>query len=125
MPLMYKSFGENRIFRNFTEIFEYVINSHALVKNIDLKTKKKTTGNQKNCVVSLMNSILCSMNGNQELFNSCNLLRSKVNGKLLDASYDYTKTIFRESPNFKRTKKRTELQKINSNKQAEKITKLK
>ena len=38
--LMYKIIGANEIFHKFIEIFQNVSNSHAPLKNIEVKTKK-------------------------------------------------------------------------------------
>ena len=39
--LMYKIIGANDIFHKFIEIFQNVLNSHAPLKNIEVKTKEK------------------------------------------------------------------------------------
>ena len=39
--LMYKIIGANDIFHKFIEIFQNVLNNHAPLKNIDVKTKKE------------------------------------------------------------------------------------
>ena len=38
---MYKIIGANEIFHKFIEIFQNVLNSHAPLKNIEVKTKKE------------------------------------------------------------------------------------
>ena len=69
--LMYKIIGANEIFHKFIEIFQNVLNSHAPLKNIEVKTKRSTkNGYQKNGVVSLMKSIMYSMNGKKILIKS-------------------------------------------------------
>ena len=66
--LMYKIIGANDIFHKFIEIFQNVLNSHAPLKNIEVKRTKN--GYQKNCVVSLMKSIVYSMIGKKILIKS-------------------------------------------------------
>ena len=61
---------------------------------------------------------------NQELFNSYKVLRNNVNRKLRKASDDYTKQIFENLPTSKEQCKLIN-DTINSNKQTEKIPKLK
>ena len=69
--LKYKIIGANEIFHKFIEIFQNVLNSHAPLKNIEVKTKKEhKNGYQKNCVVFLMKSIVYSMNGKKILIKS-------------------------------------------------------
>ena len=60
---------------------------------------------------------------NQELFNSYKVLRNNVNRKLRKASDDYTKQFFENLPTSKEQWKFIK-NKINSNKQTEKIAKL-
>ena len=60
---------------------------------------------------------------NQELFNSYKVLRNNVDRKLREASDDYTKNFFENLPTSKEQWKFIK-NKINSNKQTEKIAKL-
>ena len=127
--LMYKIIGANENVHKVIEIFQNVLNSQAPLKNTEAKTKKSTkNGYQKNCVVSLMKSIVYSMNGkkdpNQELFNIYKVLRNNVNRKLRKASDDYTKQFFENLLHSEEQWKFIK-NKINSIKQTEKIAKLK
>ena len=94
-----------------------------------MKAKKEhKNGYQKKCVVSLTTCIVCSMNGkkdpNQELFNSYKVLRKKVNRKLRKASDGYTKQLFENLPTSKEQWKFIN-NRMDSNRQTEKIAKLK
>ena len=53
------------------EFFINVLNSHAPLRNIEVnEIKEHKNGYQKNCVVSILKSILCSMNGKKILIES-------------------------------------------------------
>ena len=46
---MYKNIGGNGVLHKFFEIFQKILNRHAPLKNIEVKTKKSTkNGYQKN-----------------------------------------------------------------------------
>ena len=88
----------------------------------------RNKGYQKNCVVSIKKSIKLSMNGKKSSikssFKSYKVLRNKVNKKIRKASEDYTEQVVENLPTSKEQWKFIE-NKINSNKQTEKIAKLK
>ena len=66
-----RDIGANGVFHKFIEIFQNVLNTHAHLKKIEVVTKKEhKKGYQKNCVVSLMKSIVFSMNGKKILIKS-------------------------------------------------------
>ena len=128
---MYKNIGANRISHTFIKIFQNVLKIRAPLKKIVKKVKTKKERNKwlsKNCVFSLMKSILYSMNRkkdpNQELFNSYKVIRNNVNKRLRKSSDDYTKHFFENLPTSEEQWKFIK-NKINSNKPTEKIPKLK
>ena len=106
--LMYKIIGANQIFHKFIEIFQNVLNSHAPLKKYRSENKKGAQKWLSKELLTLFNEKHRVFNEwkkdpNQELVNSYKVLRNNVNIKLRKASDDHKKTIFRESPNFKRT----------------------
>ena len=107
---MYINIGANEIFHKFIEIFQYVLNIHAPLKKIEVKTKKSTkNGCQENCVVSLMKSIVYSMNGKKIIIKS-SLTVTKYLGTILIENYVKHLTIIQN--NFSRI---FQLQKNNGN----------
>ena len=127
--LMYKIIGANDIFHKLIEIFQNVLNSHAPLKYIEVKTKKENKKWLSKELRSLINEKHRVFNEwkkdpNQELFNSYKVLRTNVNRKLRKASDDYTKQFFEILPTSIEQWKFTK-NKINSNKKTEKIAKLK
>ena len=127
--LTYKIIGANEIFHKFIEIFQNVLNSHAPLKNIEVKTKKEHKKWLSKELRSLINEKHRVFNEwkkdpNQELFKSYKVLRNNVNRKLRKTSDDYTKQFFENLPTSKEQCKFIK-NKINSNKQIEKIEKLK
>ena len=90
---MYKNIGASGIFHKFIEIFHNVLNIQATLKKIEVKTKKvhkKWLSKELRSLINEKHRVFneWKKDTNQELFNSYKVLR---------------KTIFRESPNFKRT----------------------
>ena len=68
---MYKNIEANGIFHKFLAIFQNLFNSNAHLKNIEVKAKRSTKKSyQKNCVVSLMKSIVYSKNGKKILIKN-------------------------------------------------------
>ena len=127
--LINKIIGANDIFHKFIEIFQIVLNSHAPLKNIEVKSKKENKKWLTKELRSLINEKHRVFNEwktdpNQELFNSYKVLRNNVNRKFHKASDDYTKQFFENLPTSKEQWKFIK-NKINSNKQTEKIAKLK
>ena len=127
--LMYKIIGANEIFHKFIEIFQNVLNSHAPLKNIEVKTKKENKKWLSKELRSLINEKHRVFNEwkkrpNQELFNSYKVLRNNVNRKLRKTSDDYIKLFFENLPTSKEQWKFIK-NKIIANKQTEKIAKLK
>ena len=127
--LTYKIIGANDIFHKFIEIFQNVLISHAPLKKIEVKTKKQNKKWLSKELRSLINEKHRAFNEwkkdpNQELFNSYKALRNNVNRKLRKAFDDYTKQFFENLPSSKEQWKFIK-NKINSNKQTEKIAKLK
>ena len=123
--LMYKIKGANEIFHKFIEIFQNVLNSHAPLKNIEVKTKKEIKKWLSKELRSLINEKHRVFNEwkkdpNQELFISYKVLRNNVNRKLRKASDDYTKQFFENLPTSK-GQWRFIKNKNNSNKQTEKL----
>ena len=113
----------------YIEIFQNVLNSQAPLKNIEVKTKKEN----KKWLSKELRSLINEKHGvfnewkrdpNQELFNSYKVLRNNVYRKLRKASDDYTKQFFENLPTSKEQWKFIK-NKFNSNKQTEKIAKLK
>ena len=93
---MSKQNGAHRIFHKFIVIVQNVVNITSSSKNKALKTKKEHKIAYKNCIVSLMKSIVYSMNEknpHEELFNIYKIKRNYVIRKLRKASNDYQKTI--------------------------------
>ena len=127
--LMYKIIGVNEIFHKFIEIFQNVLNSHAPLKKTEVKTKKehkKWLSKELRSLINEKHRVFKEWKKypNQELFNSYKVRRNNVNRKLRKASDDYTKQFFENSPTSKEQWKFIK-NKINSNKQTEKIAKLK
>ena len=127
--LMYKIIGANEVFHKFIEIFQNVLNSHAPLKNIEVKTKKEHKKWLSKELRSLINEKHRVFNEwkkypSQVLFNSYKVLRNNVNRKLRQASDDYTKQFFENLPTSKEQWKFIK-NKNNSNKQTAKIAKLK
>ena len=96
---MYKIIGANGIFHKFAEIFQNVLNGHANLKKIEMKTKKEHKNWLSKELRSLINEKHRVFNEwkkdtNQELSNSYKVLRNNVNRKLRKASDDYTKQFF-------------------------------
>ena len=101
--LMYKIIGANSIFYKFIEIFQNVLNSHAPLKNIEVKTKKEHKKWLSKELRSLINEKHRVFNEwkkdpNQEFFKSYKVLRNNVNRKFRKASDDYTKQFFENLP---------------------------
>ena len=97
--LMYKIIGANEIFQN-------VLNSHAPLKNIEVKTKKEHTkwlSKELRILIIEKHRVFneWKKDPNQELFNSYKVLRNSVNRKLRKASDDYTKQFFENLPTSK------------------------
>ena len=127
--LMYKIIRANDIFHKFIKMFQNVLNSHAPLKNMEVKRKKENKKWSSKELRSLINEKHRVFNEwkkdpNQELLNSYKVLRNNVNRKLREASDDYTKQFFENLPTSKEQRKFIK-NKINSNKQTERIAKLK
>ena len=106
--LMYKIIGANDIFHKFIEIFQNVLNSHAPLKNIEVKTKKENKKLLSKELRRLINEKHRVFNEwkkdpNQELFNSYKVLRNNVNRKLRKASARISQ-LQKNNGNLSRTK---------------------
>ena len=117
--LMYKNIGANEIFHKFIEIFQNVLNIHAPLKKIEVKTKKEhKNGYQKNCVVSLMKSIVYSMNGKKILIKSSLTVTKYLETMFIE---NYVKHLTIIQNNFSRI---SQLQKNNGNLSKTKLTQI-
>ena len=105
--LIYKNIGANGVFHKFIEIFQNVLNIHAPLEKIEVKTKKEhKKGCQKNCVVSLMKNIVFSMNGKKILNKSLTVT------KYLETIENYVEHLTITQNNFSRI---SQFQKNNGN----------
>ena len=116
--LMYKIIGGNETVHKLIEIFQNVLNSHAPLKNVEVKKRSTKNGYQKNCLVSFIKNIVYPMNGKKILIKSSLTVAKYLKTMLIENCVKHLTII---QNNFSRI---SQLQKNNGNISRTKLTQI-